>query len=175
MPRMCWTVLLGALLVWAQLAAGGEPLSPACDCPCQVKGRAEPAYALSPGCCEARRHCFDNAWDGYCAGKGALGHVLVQVGHRRVVSLHARRHLRRPRRGPGSSSPPGGGRLWMPGSCGHSCPCRAAVGDGQEQFVGRTLVRLGGLKSALRRNREVIVDPPTDFQIRFRFRPRHCR
>jgi hypothetical protein len=80
MPRMCWTVLLGTLLVWSQLAAGGEPLSPACDCPCQVKGRAEPAYALAPGCCEARRHCCDNAWDGYCAEKARWDTFWCKLG-----------------------------------------------------------------------------------------------
>ena len=37
-------------------------------------------------------------------------------------------------------------------------------GNGQEQLVGRTLVRLGGLKSALRRNREVILRQIPRFQ-----------
>jgi hypothetical protein len=80
MPRMCWSVLLGTLLVWSQLAVGSEPLSPAGDCPCQLKGRIEPACGLSPGCCEARRHCFDNAWDGYCAERARWDAVLCKLG-----------------------------------------------------------------------------------------------
>ena len=66
MPRMCWIVLLGTMLLGSQLAAGGEPLLPASTCPCQVKAVPSRAAPVSPGCCEERRHCFDNAWDGYC-------------------------------------------------------------------------------------------------------------
>ncbi len=65
MPRMCWTVLLGTMLLGSQLGSAAEPLLPASTCPCQVKGCAQPDAGV-PGCCEERRHCFDNAWDGYC-------------------------------------------------------------------------------------------------------------
>ncbi|MGO9112430.1 MAG: hypothetical protein ACLP9L_24635 [Thermoguttaceae bacterium] len=80
MPRMSWTVLLGALLLWAQLAMAGEPLSLACDCPCRAKCRAAPIYALAPGCCEAHRHCFDNAWDGYCQERARWDTFWCKVG-----------------------------------------------------------------------------------------------
>ncbi len=79
MPWMRWTVSLGAFLVWAQLAAAGEPLSPAGDCPCLAKC-AGPAYSLSPGCCEPRRHCFDNAWDGYCVERARWDTFWCKVG-----------------------------------------------------------------------------------------------
>ncbi len=76
MPRMRWTVLLGALLLWAQWVSAVEPLLPASNCPC----RAAPAYALSPGCCEPHRHCFDNAWDGYCAERARWDTFWCKLG-----------------------------------------------------------------------------------------------
>ena len=42
MPRMCWTVLLGTMLLGSQLGSAAEPLLPASTCPCQVKGCAQP-------------------------------------------------------------------------------------------------------------------------------------
>ena len=80
MPRMRWTVLLGVLWISAQLAAAGEPTPPAGDCPCRAKCCALPAYALSPGCCEAHRHCFDNAWDGYCEERARWDTFWSKVG-----------------------------------------------------------------------------------------------
>jgi hypothetical protein len=38
------------------------------------------AYDLAPGCCEARRHCFDNAWDGYCERRAHWDTVWCKVG-----------------------------------------------------------------------------------------------
>ncbi len=80
MPRMCWIVLLGTMLLGSQLAAGSEPLLPASTCPCQVKGCAQPGGAGVPGCCEERRHCFDNAWDGYCQERARVDAFWSKVG-----------------------------------------------------------------------------------------------
>jgi len=80
MPRMRWTVLLGVSLIWAPLAAAGEPISPACDCQCRARCHTPPAYALSPGCCEAHRHCCDNAWDGYCEERARWDTFWSKVG-----------------------------------------------------------------------------------------------
>jgi hypothetical protein len=80
MPRIGWTVLLGVTLVWARFATAGEPLPPAGDCRCGVKCHAEPAYCLSPGCGESRRHCFDNAWDGYCGQRACWDTFWCKVG-----------------------------------------------------------------------------------------------
>ncbi len=66
MPRMRWTVLLGVLLACAQWATADELMPIGGDCPCRAKTAAAGVCCLAPGCCEARRHCFDNAWDGYC-------------------------------------------------------------------------------------------------------------
>ena len=71
---------MGALTVWAQLAAAGEPLSPGGDCPCRAKCRAAPIYSLSPGCCEPHRHCFDNAWDGYCQERARWDTFWCKLG-----------------------------------------------------------------------------------------------
>jgi hypothetical protein len=39
-----------------------------------------PIYNLAPGCCEQRRHCFDNAWDGYCDRRAHWDTVWCKVG-----------------------------------------------------------------------------------------------
>ena len=39
-----------------------------------------PAYALAPGCCEPRRHCFDNAWDGYCQERARWDTFWCKLG-----------------------------------------------------------------------------------------------
>jgi hypothetical protein len=80
MPRMCWILCLGAFLVWAPWAAASEPQSPACDCPCRANYHAQPAYPFFPGCCEPRRNCFDNAWDGYCDKRARWDAFWCKVG-----------------------------------------------------------------------------------------------
>jgi hypothetical protein len=90
MRRTCLILALTACAMLARTATAGEPFkgtspqlpeppsigpcaSPGCsqagigpNCACQCRSQAMPAYSLTPGCCESRRHCFDNAWDGYC-------------------------------------------------------------------------------------------------------------
>jgi len=79
---MRWIFSLGAFLLLAQGAVADQP----CDCPsqancpCQGKCHAARAYALAPGCCEARRHCFDNAWDGYCQERARWDTWWCKVG-----------------------------------------------------------------------------------------------
>ena len=86
MPRMRWTVSLGVFLVWVQFVAAGESLPLPCDGHCPAKCHCEPAYSLSPGCCEPRRHCFDNAWDGYCQERARWDAVWYRVGTRTSCS-----------------------------------------------------------------------------------------
>ena len=97
--------------------------------PCKSRAVPSRAYALAPGCCEARRHCFDNAWDGYCQerarwdtfwcklGTGAL-YPCTPCGtcDGRGVALEVR--LR-----------PAAAACGCQGSCGDSCACGAAVAE----------------------------------------------
>jgi hypothetical protein len=80
MPRMSWTVLLGTIFVCVRLVAVGEPLSPPCGCHYPVTCHSGPVYSLSPGCCESRHHCFDNAWDGYCQERARRDAFWCKVG-----------------------------------------------------------------------------------------------
>jgi hypothetical protein len=86
MRRIFWMFSLGVSMLLAQAAAAEEPCSqPAtvavpCICPCQMKCHPAPAYNLAPGCCEPRRHCFDNAWDGYCEQRARWNTFWCKVG-----------------------------------------------------------------------------------------------
>ncbi len=80
MPRMRRILSLGALLVWAQTAAAGEPPTSTSGCPCRAQCHPVAAYSLSPGCCEPRRHCCDNAWDGYCQERARWDAFWCKVG-----------------------------------------------------------------------------------------------
>lgn len=80
MPRMRWILSWGAFLLWAQTVMAGAPLYPGPDCPCQPKCRALPTYSLSPGCCDSHRHCFDNAWDGYCQERARWDTFWCKLG-----------------------------------------------------------------------------------------------
>ena len=126
MPRMRWTIAVGAFLVGVGLAAAGEPLSPPCDCHGSVRCPAQPSYSLSPGCCEPHRHCFDNAWDGYCQQRARWDAVLESRRHRFIVSLRAPCGPRPPRHRRGRSSLAGRGGLRMRGFSGDRS-CRAAL------------------------------------------------
>jgi len=74
MRRMTWVLALGACALLVHQAAADEP------CDCHAKCHAAPAYALAPGCCEPRRHCFDNAWDGYCQERARWDTFWCKVG-----------------------------------------------------------------------------------------------
>ena len=76
----------------AQAAAAGEPCQTGAPCVqtgagpaagsffCEMKCPLAPAYNLAPGCCEPRRHCFDNAWDGYCQQRACWDTFWCKVG-----------------------------------------------------------------------------------------------
>jgi len=82
MPRTSWIALLGVFFAWSQWVAAADPLSPPSGCPCQAKCCAGPPYSFSPGCCEAHRHCCDNAWDGYCQERAYWDAIWYKVGTR---------------------------------------------------------------------------------------------
>ena len=58
----------------------GCPSGIFCTCSHPRCCHCESAYSLAPGCCEARRHCFDNAWDGYCEHRAHWDTVWCKVG-----------------------------------------------------------------------------------------------
>ncbi len=87
MRQISWMFSLGAAALMAGAAAGAEEpcMQPAtaaapCNCPCHMKCHPAPAYNLAPGCCEPRRHCFDNAWDGYCEQRARWDTFWCKVG-----------------------------------------------------------------------------------------------
>jgi hypothetical protein len=97
MQRICWILSLGASLLVIHTAAADElttmvgncpcqacahaALSPApCNCGCQGTCHSGSAYNLAPGCCEPRRHCFDNAWDGYCQERAKWDTFCCKLG-----------------------------------------------------------------------------------------------
>ena len=89
MRRTFWSYLVGGGRdCMADAAAGAEePCMQAGDgrrpmqLPvCQMKCHPAPAYNLAPGCCEPRRHCFDNAWDGYCEQRARWDTFWCKVG-----------------------------------------------------------------------------------------------
>ena len=102
MQRICWIFSLGASLLLVHQAAAVEPAAAAvepvvaascpcqtctqtvpysaCNSPCHCNCHGAPAYNLAPGCCEPRRHCFDNAWDGYCQERAKWDTVWCKVG-----------------------------------------------------------------------------------------------
>ena len=51
-----------------------------CPCMSHCNCHSPPAYNLAPGCCEPRRHCFDNAWDGYCEHRAKWDTFWCKVG-----------------------------------------------------------------------------------------------
>ena len=85
MQRLYWIFAIGACLSLAQAAAADEPCMQAATAPagnffCEMKCHPAPAYNLAPGCCEYRRHCFDNAWDGYCQNRACWDTFWCKVG-----------------------------------------------------------------------------------------------
>jgi len=83
MSRMRWIVSCGAVLVASHLsearwAVAVEPLLPPCNC--RPKSCLPAAYCVAPGCCEQRRHCFDNAWDGYCQERACWDALVNKIG-----------------------------------------------------------------------------------------------
>jgi hypothetical protein len=51
-----------------------------CTCRPAKCCHCESIYSLAPGCCEERRHCFDNAWAGYCDRRAHWDTVWCKVG-----------------------------------------------------------------------------------------------
>jgi hypothetical protein len=80
MRRIRWLLSLGAFVLSIQFAMASEPCASCGDGNCRTKCRPAPAYALAPGCCEVRRHCFDNAWDGYCEERAHWDTFWCKVG-----------------------------------------------------------------------------------------------
>ncbi len=88
MRRTFWIISFGAAMLLTQAAMAQEPCAqtataeaPAAGCLfCQAKCHPAPAYNLAPGCCEPRRHCFDNAWDGYCEHRARWDTFWCKVG-----------------------------------------------------------------------------------------------
>ena len=64
---------------WTQPSTG-NPTGIFCTCSHPKCCHCESAYSLAPGCCEARRHCFDNAWDGYCERRAHWDTVWCKFG-----------------------------------------------------------------------------------------------
>jgi hypothetical protein len=90
MQRFVWIISLGACMSLAQAAMADEPCVQPCEqmstAPtpgcffCEMHCHCAPAYNLAPGCCEPRRHCFDNAWDGYCQHRACCDTFWCKVG-----------------------------------------------------------------------------------------------
>ena len=149
MPRMRWIVSLGALLVWAQLAAAGEPLSPAGDCPCRAKCHAEPAYASRPAA--AKRAATASTMPGTAiARKGPAG---IRFGARWGP---ARCILAPPARLATAAVQPG---KFASDRRQPLVDARLRHGDSRREAV-----------TAIPKSRPGRIEAPRDFQIRFRFR-----
>jgi hypothetical protein len=58
----------------------GNPSGLFCTCCNHCGCHSESIYNLAPGCCEPRRHCFDNAWAGYCERRAHWDTVWCKVG-----------------------------------------------------------------------------------------------
>lgn len=88
MQRFVWVFSLGVCVLLARAAMADGPCAQSGAAPaavpgsffCEMKCHPAPAYNLAPGCCEARRHCFDNAWDGYCQQRARWDTFWCKVG-----------------------------------------------------------------------------------------------
>jgi hypothetical protein len=83
--RSTGRILVIVVLGLAGSAVAGEPGCASCNKgtvgPWDAEACAAPCgFTLAPGCCEERRHCCDNAWDGYCEHRAKVDACWARLG-----------------------------------------------------------------------------------------------
>ena len=83
------TYMPGPTAVGCAQPTASYPSGIFCTCSHPRCCQCESAYSLAPGCCEARNHCYDNAWDGYCERKAHWDTLRCRFGTGALYSCTA--------------------------------------------------------------------------------------